>query len=232
MVAAVGPLQTECRPAVRWRDVAEIAETGAEAFKASLTPDHPPTELLLELKALLGQADGLVVLSHGTLIGTGLPAGETFRGFARPGSEYVMPCHRFGHSTDEEKRAHGGRMLKSAELTWERDSPQLSEKEREAALRGLFTLQQTGYPRPGWDDADANVVAAWKHAGAGEMVQLAALVRLRCFGPNVAVFVEASCRATGLAGGEILADLLLPLANAGRVVFREDYLLPAVAAVR
>lgn len=186
-----------------------------------------PPQILPEVRRLLGAPEGskIIELSQGTIISEhGLPA-EKFKGFARPDSTFKLPLHRLPSS----KLAAG--ILLAAERAWGRDSARLEPEDRELFERAFALVEDVGYPAPGWNEADANVLAFWAKKSSGGKTEFIAIVRVELFPMSVAVVVPATTRASVYSGGTVPGPLLCSVADAGRNGYRSDILQPLARRV-
>lgn len=234
-VASTDPDLPDVWPRVTWDDVSDAVE-GGEPFEAGLHPGRVrviPPSLVAECKELVGASadDPLAVLGFGTIINTSRCPEGPFPGFARAGATYSVPYHRFDFPTEEEQRVFGGLLLKRAQLTWDRDSPQLKPEKAAAAERAFLELERTGYANPGQSESDADVVAAWRGPDLDDLFQFLAVVRLRKFGPNIRTIVLGGAPKRFEAVFELNLPMLGKLAGMGRDSYRADCLQPMIAAV-
>lgn len=169
----------------------------------------------------------LTVFHGGTVVLCEKPV--PFAGFTPPpgarGTEFRLPVHRLRNGP-----AQGRAILLAAE-TWLQEFSARSPEKESGARSALAVLSEAGYPLPGRDDSDANVVALWRQTpeikeGATSWL---ALVQCRCHrvaehvASRMGVLVEFQSKPT--------FEQLRELADSGREQFRLEFFGPRVTTV-
>lgn len=217
------------RTLVRWKDVKDV-KTNVETnlgknlytfTRGAFTKDAATIE---GLSKELGCDSGnrVVALSSGTLInvGTSTDSGGSFAGFAKDESRFYIPSHRFLNSHEGVKHA-----LYTAQKDWETWSQDASKEDVNASKKALGQLASMGYPQPGMDESDGNVVKMWAHTTENKG---AALVKLRKFPENIGVLIVVEKKYVMITeyGG-----ILNRLVDTARDAHRNDFLCTAIDGV-
>jgi hypothetical protein len=187
-----------------------LAEETCELFKLAVAQFMPPAP-----------NEAITMLAFGTLVMT--TDGQTlppFAGFVshpqHAGRPWRLPAHRFHEGEVEAKRN-----LHFSQIHYERFAE--GHPLRRHTDTALAIVAGIGYLRAGWDKADADVVALWRHctADAAGKREWCALVRCVGFGrANVCVLVPFRL----CADQPPTSETMHAVASAGRASFRYDIL--------
>lgn len=198
----------------------EVAEWDLALAGHAKIPDELLQDWLEAANAADGEEGALVQLRRGTVWVVqcqGAPPGALFAGFARAGASWPMPAHRLPSARES----------KVALLAAEAHYSQVAAGDAEAVALAFAAMAESGYPRPGNSESDADVVALWEGCDAEKGELLAAAVVCHGMAPGGAVFVVVA-RPTALEG----LPLLKALADLGRNAFRHDFLEARAVGVR
>lgn len=213
-----------------------FGEMGIEPFEASLQipwsdqSAAPRRVYETHPASLQAPSQAIVVLNCGTVVLLPMepsPDEIVFAGFTPDESpdnavEYRIPVHRFPDGVADGRRflEHAAKRLGEYEAAHPAEAP--------FARRALAAMTLAGYPHAGVDDADANVVGIFRRDADNRRI---AVVELHGFGyaplgVTIRVVVLFDQRH------DLHYETLRRIADVGRDMFRNDFLMPSIAHVR
>lgn len=202
----------------------ELPKGPEEEIEVPALPDEDLQEIVNNMHLALpfmdsrGECTALVLLAYGTVL---FPAGDLpFAGFAESTSNFVFPQHRVGNIR---RRTRG--LLSAAQRRWHNFQNNESSETVVQAARALALLNLAGYPQPGTDRGDANVVGLWRHKVTHKILALV--------GCDCALDLPGAMLTFVLNEpvDRIDAKQMGALASTGRAHLRLEFLFPSVVKV-
>jgi len=221
-------------PCLDWEGFSSYAGPGEDLKTAPADPDR--VRLLSSIASLLpqhwGKREGSVILlKHGTAVFVPPGREARFAGFApkepKRGPLHRMPVYRFA-----EKEVDAANSLVQSQRRYESFLREHPECEREVDF-AFSMLNGVGYPLPGQETSDANVVALWNRPS-----RAVGQVQHR----DWAAFVECSARSAPELGTIVITSMPASIypdapnhmewfASKGRDQLRLEFLEPEALAL-
>jgi hypothetical protein len=214
---------------LRDADMTEMEDSKPEISELARAHFATACELVPSLLEAVQPTDAITVLSCGTVIVT--CGGDTrtphFEGFAADrctpdGIQHRIPIHRFVNSEND-----GKSRLFYAQQHYDAFVAAHNGPTNAHANRALAAVALIGYPNPGTDAADANVIALWYRGNDW-------LGFVRCAGFDATASFVGVLVSFKLKDMKRAPDLALTkaIADAGRDSFRYDIFDPRIVGVR
>jgi hypothetical protein len=227
--------------ALRGADMTGMTDCKPEIIELARAHFATACELVPSLLETVQRTDAITVLSCGTVIVTS--SGDTrtphFEGFAADrrtpdGIQHRIPIHRFVNSENDGKSRLFYAQQHYDAFVAAHDGPTNAH-----ANRALAAVALIGYPNPGTDAADANVIALWRRKDPPQGVEPSKrgndwLGFVRCAGFDATASFVGVLVSFKLKDMKRAPDLALTkaVADAGRDSFRYDIFDPRIVGVR